>query len=343
MRATIYDVAERAGVGIGTVSRTINNSPQIAPKTKEKVLKAIHELNYQPFATAQSLARKKTHMIAAIVPFITGYFYFELLKGIQYEVTQSHYDLILYSVDEISKTDEFLKKTLHERRVDGVLLLSMQISEKKAKMFLKSNIPIVLVDSYHPDLDSITVENKEGAYLATRHLIHLGHQKVAIIDAQLKSIPAKERLEGYQKALKDAGLFFNKAYLSISNSALEKDVFNREAGYEGMKRLLDLGSDRPTAVFISSDIQAAGAIKAIKEQGLKIPEDIAIVGFDDIELAEYLELSTMGQPLFEMGKLSVHRLLERLENPDLKAFKKQFMTHMVIRKSCGAGMRKLSA
>ena len=333
MSVTIYDVAKKAGVGIGTVSRAINNNPKISPQTKIKVLKAINELKYQPHALAQGLARKKTSMVATIVPFFTGYFFVELLRGIQQEISKYRYNLILYSVDQTNKTETFLEKTLRENRVDGTLLISLRINDKYAKKFSASNFPIVLVDSYHPDLDSITVENKQGAYVATQHLIQLGHTKIGMINGQLKSSPAQLRLEGYKKALRDNNILFKEKYLIISDSG--QDGFNREAGYQGMKRLLELGDNKPTAVFISSDIQAAGAIRAIQEYGLKIPEDIAIVGFDDIEMAEYLGLTTMHQPMFEMGKLAVQRLMAKISGEDSRKFKKSFLTNLVIRESCG--------
>ena len=196
MAVTIYDVAKKAGVGIGTVSRAINNSPRISSQTKAKVDQAIQELKYQPHALAQGLARKRTNMVAIIVPVFTGYFYLELLRGIQQEISKYQYDLLLFSVDQTEKTEIFLKRTLHERKVDGVLLISLAISDPYVKKFLHSQFPIVLIDSDHNGLDSLTVENEQGAYLATKHLIDLGHTRIGIIDAQLKSIPAKMRLKG---------------------------------------------------------------------------------------------------------------------------------------------------
>ncbi len=298
MAVTIYDVAKKAGVGIGTVSRAINNSPRISSQTKAKVDKTIQELKYQPHALAQGLARKRTNMVAIIVPVFTGYFYLELLKGIQQEMSKYQYDLLLYSVDQTVKTEIFLKRTLRERRVDGVLLISLTISDSDVKKFVHSQFPIVLIDSDHCDLDSLTVENEQGAYLATKYLINLGHTRIGIIDAQLKSLPAKKRLEGYQKALRDHKIHYNRRYLVISDSDIEKDGFNREAGYTAMKKLLQMDEHRPTAVFISSDIQAAGAIKAIKEYGLNIPEDVSVIGFDDIELAQYMGLSTIRKTMY---------------------------------------------
>lgn len=335
MAVTIYDVAKKAGVGIGTVSRTINDSTQVAPATREKVLQAIKDLNYQPHALAQGLARKKTNMIAIIVPFFTGYFYHELFQGIQRELSKYQYDLILYNVDQTDKVEGFLERTLQEKRVDGVLLISAPISDEYAHRFLETGFPIVLLDAYHSKLDSITVENEEGAYQATQHLIHLGYDRIGMIDAQLKSAPAQVRLGGFKKALVENRIAFNEDYLVISDTVEERDGFNREAGYNAMMTLIALGEDRPTAVFISSDIQAVGAIKAAQDKGLNIPEDIAIVGFDDIELSEYIGLTTMRQPMEEMGKSAVHRLMEKIVDSTDDDFKKVFSTELIIRKSCG--------
>lgn len=335
MSVTIYDVARKAGVGIATVSRTINNSTQVSPQTKAKVQKAIRDLKYQPHALAQGLARKKTNMIAIVVPFFTGYFYHELLKGVQEEISKHKNDLILYSLDQTDKTEIILKRTLEEKRVDGVLLISLSISDAYAREFQSIKLPIVLVDSYHPNLDSIYVENERGAYTATEYLIKLGHTKVGMIDGQLRSMPAKIRLDGYKKALADHRIPFHSEYFVVSEPVSDTDGFNRESGYNGMKRLLRMEEERPTAVFVSSDIQAAGAIKAIQEQNLRIPDDVAIIGFDDIELAEYLELTTMRQPMVEMGKLGVQRLMARIAGEAEGIYQRVLTTELIIRKTCG--------
>ena len=335
MAVTIYDIARKAGVGIGTVSRAINNHPHVSPQTRERVLQIIKEMKYQPHAMARGLARKKTNMIAVIVPVFTGYFFLEVLKGVQQAVIRDHYDLLLYSIDQSEKTDQFLKKTLREKRVDGVLLISLNISEQFAEYFLDSEFPIVLVDSYHSQLDSITVMNEQGALIATEHLLGLGHRRVGMIDGQLKSSPAQVRLRGYKKALEGRGFPFDDRLLVISDIISGQDGFNREAGYRAMQRLLDLGEDRPSAVFVSSDIQAAGAIKALHDHGLRVPEDMAIVGFDDVEIAEYLDLTTMRQPMFEMGQLAVQRLVAKIEGRAEDRFEKHFETQLIVRSSCG--------
>lgn len=336
MSVTIYDVAKKAGVGIGTVSRVINNSPQITEKTREKVLAAIKELNYQPHIVAQSLARRKTQTIACIIPFLTGYFFVELLKGIQNKITRYEHDLILYSVDQVSKKETFLQRTLVERRVDGLILASLDISEEFVDKFVNQKFPIVLVDSYHPRLDSISVDNVNGAYEATRHLVELGYRKIAMISAKLNSFPARLRFEGFKKALADHGLAFQEKYFVHCDFQEEADGFNKEAGHIAMQRLLALGEERPEAVFVSSDIQAVGALEVLQEQGLTVPEDMALVGFDDIELAGYVGLTTMHQPIRQMGEIAVDRLMEKISGSAPEAFKRRFNAELVIRNSCGA-------
>ena len=345
MSVTIYDVAKKAGVGIGTVSRVINNSPQISPRTREKVIKVIRKLKYQPSAMAQGLARKKSNIIACVVPFFTGYFYFEVLNGIQQALSTFGYDLILYNVDKLEKKEEILKRTIRERKVDGVLLISMPISNKLVVTFRESKLPIVLVDSCHDALDSITIENKEGAFIATEHLINLGHKRIGMINGCLSSVPAINRLEGFKAALNQYNIVYNDTFvinvgLNGDPEVLYNDGFNKKAGYKAMNQLLALNEDRPTAIFISSDIQATGAIKAIQEHNLKIPNDITIVGFDDIELSEYLGLTTVHQPMYDMGTLAVNRLMDKIEGKDSNSYKTVFPTKLVIRETCGASKKK---
>ena len=335
MAVTIYEVAKRAGVGIGTVSRVINKSPHITEKTKQKVIDAIRELNYQPHTVAQSLARRRTNSIGCIIPFFTGYFYIELLRGIQRELTKCRQELILYSVDSMIKKETFFDNVLKDRRVDGILLVSLEISDHYAEQFLDRNLPIVLVDSFHQKLDSIKVDNIDGAYRATTHLIRLGYDKIGMIDGQLKSVPARLRFEGFKKALADHHRDFDEHFFVPCDFTDEADGFNKEGGYTAMTRFLDMGHACPRAVFVSSDIQAVGAIKAIQERSMRIPEDIAVVGFDDIEIAEHIGLTTMKQPTMQMGQLAVERLFKRVAGENGSRFTIELGTELVIRNSCG--------
>ena len=217
----------------------------------------------------------------------------------------------------------------------------MTISDEFASKCNQSKLPITLVDSFHKDIDSITIENKEGALIATRHLVKLGHKKLGMINGNLNSVPAKIRLDGFKEALAESYIITDERFIISANGSLNSefqynDGFNKAAGYNAMKRLLEFESERPTGVFISSDIQAVGAIKAIREKGLRIPDDMAIVGFDDIELSEYLGLTTLHQPMFEMGTLAANRLTSKISGTNSKDFKKVFSTRLVIRETCGA-------
>ena len=340
MGVTIYDVAKKAKVGIGTVSRVINDSPHISPKTKDKVLKVIRELKYQPHAMAQGLASKRSNSIACIVPDFTSYFFVELLRGIQQEISKHGYDLMLYCVDELDKKEIFLRRALREKKVDGVLVLSIPMEEKDIERFLQSKVPIVLVDSYHPKVDSITVENEKGAYIGTSHLIEMGHKKVAIITGEQDSFPVKQRISGYKKKKKKYNIPFNEKYLITADSFDKPDLllnhgFNKIAGYISMQKMLKLGDQRPTAAFVASDIQAIGALRAISEHGLTIPDDMAIVGFDDIELSEWVELTTMSQPKCEIGRIAVNQIIDKISGANPPMLHKSFLPELIVRKSSG--------
>jgi LacI family transcriptional regulator len=338
MAVTIYEVAKKAGVGIGTVSRALNNSSRILPETRDRVLKVIKALNYQPHAMAQGLARKKTLTIAVLVPFFPGHFYVELLKGIQQAAARHKYDLILYSIE--NNKDFYLKRALQRRRVDGVLLVSLPLTDHYAREFRRRQLPLVLVDMYHPEFDSITVNNQAGAYLAAQHLIRLGHRRLAMITGHLDCAPAQHRHRGFKKALHEAGIPVSEDLLISSDSlpgeaVRVNDGFNKDTGYLAMRQLLALNGKRPTGVFIASDIQAMGAMKAVQESGLRVPHDLAIVGFDDIELAEYAGLTTMRQPMFQMGEHAVERLMALIDDPNAPRQHQRIGTELVIRESCG--------
>ncbi len=340
MAVTIYDVARKARVGIGTVSRALNNSPQILPETKARILKIAEELNYKPHALARGLARRKTGSIAVIVPFFLTYFFVEMLKGIQHELTRHEYDLVLYCIDRPERLNRFLLRTLEEKRVDGVILCSLPLDDKYAEKFLTIGLPIVLVDSAHPLIDSITIENELGAYRATCQLIHNGYKKIGMINGRLVSRPASLRLDGFRQALAEFHLELDERFIVYGDDNDESDGFAKMAGYRAMLKLLENELDHPRALFIASDIQAIGAIQALRTRGLRVPEDIAIVSFDDIELAEYFGLTTMHQPIYEMGQMGVLRLLTRIDNKDLAPLLKKIDPQLIIRESCGKQIKE---
>jgi LacI family transcriptional regulator len=337
MGVTIYDLAREAGVGIGTVSRCLNNHPSVSAETRAKVLAVVKRLSYQPHAYAQRLASKKTNTISAIIPFFTNYFFVQVLQGVQDKAAEFGFDLILYGVNHPAQADYYLRRSLHRGHVDGVMFFSMRFPESYVAKFQQINLPLVLVDTYHPEFDSIRVKNKEGAMIATRHLLSLGHRNIAMINASLDTQPARERLEGYQAALQEFGVAFSRERVIISGIG-KQDGYNREAGRVSMRELLAMrtAGDPITAVFIASDVQAIGALESARTAGVRVPEDIAVVSFDDIELAQHAQLTTMRQPMYEMGTLALERLLARTRDPQAPPTVASFVPELVIRNSCGA-------
>jgi LacI family transcriptional regulator len=340
MRVTIYDLAREAGVGIGTVSRCLNNHPNVSAPTRARVLAAARRLSYQPHAHAKGLASQRTNTIAAIIPYFTNYFFQQVLQGIQDKAGESGLDLILYGVNRPEQVQQYLHRSMQRGRVDGVLFFSMTIPDSYAEKFLQMRIPLVLVDGSHPEFDSIRVENRDGAYLAVRHLIRLGHRRVAMINANVETLPARERFQGYVNALEEHGIVPVQERVFASDARWQ-DGFTREAGREGMRRLLARRrtGDAITAALVASDIQAMGALEVAREAHIRVPEDIALVGFDDIELAQYLQLTTMRQPMYEMGVLAIERLVARIRTPDMVPTLTTFVPELVVRGSCGASLK----
>jgi len=334
---TIYDIAKQAKVGIGTVSRVFNNHPSVAEATRSRVLKVAARLNYQPHPYARGLARNRTNSVLAIIPFFTTFFFLEILQGVQAKLGQLDCDLILYGVNHPDQVEASLRHNALRSRVDGILFFSMSMPDAFADQYLQHKIPVVLVDAFHQNFDSLSVENQQGAYIATKHLISLGHTRIGMLNANLESVPARERLKGFQKAMREAKIALEPRLIRKSTSA-RLDGFTRESGYELMKEFIALGKSMPTAMFISSDIQAMGALAALTETGLRCPEDVSLVGFDDIEIAGHLGITTMRQPMYEMGVLAAEILAKRMQHPQSEVTHTKFVPKLIVRKTCGADL-----
>jgi LacI family transcriptional regulator len=263
--------------------------------------------------------------------------FIEVLKGVQDKAADLGVELMLYGVNNPVEAEHFLRRSLHRGRVDGVLFFSMGFPESCVGKFREMHLPLVLVDAYHPQFDSLRVKNREGAQHATSHLIQLGHREIAMINGTLETQPAQERLAGYKDALEGFGLQFSMDKVRVAPRG-KQDGFNKEWGRTAMRDLIrTMTAVHPlTAVFVASDVQAIGAIEAAHELGVKIPDDIALVGFDDIELAQHLGITTMRQPMYEMGTLALERLLSRMNDPSAPVSLSTFMPELIIRSSCGA-------
>lgn len=327
MSATIYDIAREAGVSIATVSRVFNNANNVSPKTRDKVLSIADTVGYHPYAMAQGLARKKSKLITVIVPVISNHFFMEVLAGIQDKIAEYDYDLNIYNVRITEDLDKQIEYLIKRGVADGYLLISIHLDDKQWSCIKKLHENIILIDEYHHDFDSVSVDSVEGAYLATQHLIHQGYERIAMITALVDSKPADDRIRGYSRALQDAGRIVDTR-LIVSGEHYSRDGFTERNGYEAMCQLLDM-EEIPDACFCSSDIQAMGALKAMNDRGVHIP----IMGFDDLRFSEFLGLSSMKQPMYDMGWLALEKLLNRMEGDSTDISHTIFSPELVVRSS----------
>ncbi|MGZ3610791.1 MAG: LacI family DNA-binding transcriptional regulator [Ktedonobacteraceae bacterium] len=311
MTTTIHDVARIAGVGIGTVSRVINNSPGVKPATRSRVLSAIAQLNYRPNPIARSMISKRTGAIGVIVPFFTRPFHTELLRAVQASLSRSGKELVLYDVENVTQRNYYLSELPMLGRADGLLLLSLPLDDEFAVVIKESGIPVVLIDTYSQFFTSLVVENIEGAYQAVKYLIELGHRRIGfingVIEGNIKFNQANDRLIGLHRAFGEAGLLFEPQLMLTSE-------WNRSGGKQAALQLLSQ-ENRPTAIFAASDMQAIGVLEAAKDLHLNVPDDVSVIGFDGIEVAELLELSTIQQPMQRLGELGVRKLNEIMKKP----------------------------
>lgn len=309
---TIRDVAKLAGVGVGTVSRVLNNHPSVSPSAREAVETAIAQLEFTPSPSARRLQSGKTYTIAAIVPFFTLPSFVERLQGVVAALEDTPYDVVIYNVETVERRDHYLKTLPRRQRFDGLLIVSLPLSDREAAPLSHSGLPTVLIDSRQPVFRRVVIDDVCGGRLATEHLISLGHERIGYVSDQLGSpfgfVAGKHRLEGYRQALSAAGLPIRPDYHA---AAVWHGVPEARQAAAGLLRL----SPRPTAIFASSDVQAIGVIQAARDAGLRVPEDLSIIGYDDIYLAEFLHLTTIHQPLFTSGVEGVSLLLDEIQQP----------------------------
>ncbi len=309
MPATIRDVAQKAKVGVGTVSRVLNDSPAVREATRQKVLAAIDELDYTPNPIARKLSTGQTLTIGVVLPYLTMPSYIERLRGVQNVLATSKYDLVLFAVETETQRDAYFQNFSLKSRVDGVLLISLPPNDEQAKRFAQSKIPMVLIDAYHPDLCCVVPDDIEGGRIATQHLIELGHQKIGFLSDYLDTNfhpSMRLRYQGYRNALAEAGIPFRAEY-QVEGSR------GRIGARETAKKLL-AQDDPPTAIFAAYDSQAIGIIDTAQEMGLNIPDDLSVIGYDNIRDAAYLNLSTVDQHLGQSGEQGANMLLEMIEN-----------------------------
>ncbi len=331
--SNMRDVAEKAGVSVSTVSHVVNETRFVSAETRVRVLSAMDDLNYQPNKLASSLRRKdkRTQTLGLLVPDSLNPFFTEALRGVEDACFKANYNVFLCNSENQPKKELEYLEDLIGKQIDGIILISTG-TQDSIELLNQNNITPVLVDRElgHNKCDSVMLENELGGQIAAQYLIDLGHQRIGCITGPSFLTPSAKRVLGYRKSLQDAGI-------PIDEAMIVQGDFRPQSGYSGMNTLLAL-PDPPTAVFACNDMMAIGAMHAIHEANLQIPNDISIIGFDDIMFASYTmpPLTTVAQPSYEMGLIAAEILINRLSDSRSQPRQEILSPTLVIRESCRA-------
>jgi LacI family transcriptional regulator len=325
---TIADVASHAGVGSSTVSRVLNGG-QVSGEARERVLAAMDDLDYRPRASARALVTGTTGTLGLVIPFFTHPSAVERMRGVLAALDATPYELVVCNVATADQRDAYLGRRAPLDRSDGLLIVSLAPRDAEADAFLRAGAPVVLLDAYHPRLPCLRIDDVAGGVLATSHLIELGHERIAFVgdrpDPALGFVASDRRRDGYRHALQEAGITFRPEFQREGpHGRLEAQRLTRE--------LLAL-PEPPTAVFAASDTQALGVLEAARAEGFDVPGDLSVVGFDDLEVASYVGLTTVHQPLADSGRLAVERLVAALEDRSSQPYDERLELALKVRRT----------
>ena len=312
--ATIKDVAEKSGVSTATVSRVLNGNYPVSKEAKENVMAAIEATGYRPNAVAKSLRMDKTFMIGMVVPDISNPYFMEIARGVENIISNYGYTLTFCSTDEDPEKEVKLLKALNDKRVDFVILASSLSDPAPLKALMKQGLRMVVVDTILPDLDVdyVVEDNENASYQLVDYGLQLGHKKIGIVNGIMDISTAKARFAGYKRALRDHDIPYNNRYTVDGG-------YYRDIAYKNVKTMLQQNlQDLPTLLYATNNQMTEGAMIAIKEMGLSIPEDISIVSFGDITLPQLVEprLTVIQQNSRAIGEKAGEILMNRLENTD---------------------------
>lgn len=329
---TIADVAHASGTSGATVSRVLSGYEFVRESTRNRVMEAVERLGYVANLPARSLAGGRSRIIGLLVPNLDNGYVGTIAQGIDQALTSANYDPILYTSHRHPGKETFYANAIANGLTEGLLLVAPQVLTTYLDSLRERNFPYVLIDQTDATENSNVVDstNRQGAYEATQYLVKLGHTRIAFIRGALTVQSAKDRLQGFEDALEDCGI-------PVCEDLILEGNYQQQNGYETTKTLLRSGESLPTAIFASNDLSAFGAMDAVRECGFSIPEDISIIGFDDVPQSSmvYPKLTTVRQPLELMGKVAARMLLERIGCPNLPPQRTTLDTQLIIRDSCG--------
>jgi LacI family transcriptional regulator len=329
--STIKDVAREAGVSVATVSRVFNDSDRVSEDTRHRVRAVAEKLRFWPNGAARSLITNRTHAIGVLLPDLHGEFFSEVIRGIDLAARAEGLH-VLVSSSHSDTTELVVTLRAMRGRIDGLLIMAPDKDTAPAIRATTWDCPVVLLGpgGEVPDFDTVAIANFDGAYAVVRHLQRLGHRRIATLTGPARNLDAQQRLEGYRAAMREAGVTNTRALEVVGD-------FTEPSGYQGAQTLLKV-SPRPTAVFVGNDVMAVGVLGALRDAGLRVPKDMAVVGFDDIAISRHLTppLTTVHVDAFQMGERALHRLLRRDRGEPAPTRAHEVLpTWLVVRASCG--------
>ncbi|MBB6453647.1 alanine racemase [Salirhabdus euzebyi] len=325
--ANIQQVAQKAGVSVATVSRVLNKNTTVSPKTKLKVENAIRELNYEPSMLGRNLRNSESRLLLVLIPSISNPFYTEIINGIEDTAVSNNYNILLCDTDSNPQRENIYFNLIKNKLADGIISMDPAVNMQKLNE-LAATHSIIQCSEYDENgcIPYVTIDNELAAYRAVKHLIQSGHKKIALINSDEKFLYARQRRQGYEKALKEFHLpIFNEWMITSQQLGFED-------GQQAMRKLLQL-NEKPTAVFAVSDTLAIGALREINANQLKAPNDIAVVGFDNISFSNMTNptLTTISQPMYKMGCVAANMLIDKIKGKDVSSV---ILDHeLVIRES----------
>lgn len=329
----IKSVAKKAGVSVATVSRVLNHPDAVAPDTKEHILNVMESLDYRPNWMARGLKLNRTGVIALLIPEITDIGYMEIAKGVEDVAHQKSYNIMLCSTEDDKNKEKGYIENFIDRKVDGIILVSTYLKKSDLVQIRKQDISVVLIGK-NEELSGenlVYTDYRAAAAEATRHMIEIGYKRIGVICGSRPKLENADKLEGFRKTMEEEGLVSPPEYFFSEENSLE-------GGYLAASRMLNL-RERPQAIFVTSDIMAIGAMEKIKQSGLSIPGDIAVVGFDNLKISGYFEpkLTTVTKPVYRMGLVAARLLFDVMEESQEDAEPQEILiqSKLKVRKSCG--------
>ena len=325
--ANIQQVAKQAGVSVATVSRVLNGQKTVSGKTRMKVEEAIKKLNYEPSMLGRNLRNSESRLLLILIPTISNPFYLEIIKGIEQVAISQNYNILLCETDSDPERENIYFDLVRKKMADGIISMDPAVNGKTLKK-LAENYAIIQCSEYEEGsgIPYVTIANEEASYRAVKHLVQIGHKKIALINSDEKYLYARQRKMGYKRALEENGIALKPEYI------IPTQHLGFENGQQAMKKILNL-EERPTAVFAVSDLLAIGALKEINASGLHVPSDMAVVGFDKIDFSNMTNptLTTIAQPMHKMGTVAAKMLIDKIKGIEVESI---ILDHdLVIRES----------